>query len=94
MTDNISIFLPTIGPDEKKLRARLSELQRVAAVLIGRTDCETARWLARFCSEYATAFIYASVDQDMLTDIGRFCHRLMIVAMQAEALNDRLVRHD
>jgi hypothetical protein len=94
MTDSITIFLPAIGADEYKLRARLNELQRIAAALIGKTECETARWLAQFCSEYATAFIYASVEQDVLTDIGRFCHRLLVAAMQAEAISDRMAHRD
>lgn len=94
MTYQFKRFMPGIGPENCVKRLRLVELQGIATRLIGTTDCENAHWLAQLSSAYATAYIYADVSEEVLSGIDRVCHALMVAAMQAEALNDRLVRHD
>jgi len=94
MTYQFEKFMPGIGQEERSRRMRLGELQGIARRLIRTTDCENAHWLAQLSSAYATAYIYADVSEEVLVSIGRVCHAVMVAAMHAEALNDRLVRHD
>lgn len=85
--DDIRTFLPGISDDEYELRAKLRSMRNYASLLIAKTDSDTARALAWTCSEYATAYVYAGVDQNTLNEVGRFCNRLMVTAIQAEALD-------
>jgi len=94
MTYQFEKFMLEIGPKDRVKRLRLVELQGIATRLIRTTDCENAHWLAQLCSAYATAYIYADVSEEVLAVIHRVCQALMVAAMHAEALNDRLVRHD
>ena len=86
--DAIHTFLPGIGDEEYQLRAKLQTMRNCAAALIAKTDSDAARALAWTCSEYATAYLYAGVDHDTLSEVGRFCNRLMLTAMQAETIDD------
>lgn len=86
--DDIITFLPGIGQDEYDLRAKLRSMRNCAAAMIAKTESDTARALAWTCSEYATAYVYAGADQETLSEVGRFCNRLMLTAMQAEAIDE------
>ncbi len=86
--DAIRTFMPGIGEAEYELRVKLRTMRDCASVLIARTDSDTARALAWTCSEYATAYLYAIANYDTLNDVGRFCNRLMLTALQAEAIDD------
>ena len=86
--DDIRTFIPGVSEAEFELRAKLRTMRNCASALIAKTDSETARALAWTCSEYATAYVYAGADNDTLSEIGRFCHRLMLTAMQAENIDD------
>lgn len=86
--DDILTFLPGIGKAEYDLRAKLRTMRNCASAMIAKTDSDTARALAWTCSEYATAYVYAGADHDTLSEVGRFCNRLMLTAMQAESIDD------
>ena len=86
--DDIRTFLPGIDEAEYELRAKLRTMRNCASALIAKTDSDTARALAWTCSEYATAYIYAGTDNDTLSEVGRFCNRLMLTALQAETIDD------
>lgn len=88
MADDIRIFLPGIGNVEHSLRANLRTFRNCASAMIARTDSDTARGIAWECCNYANAFIYAGASEATLRDIGQFCNRLMITAMQAERIDD------
>lgn len=86
-TDDIRTFLPGINEEEYELRAKLRTFRNCAAAMIAKTDSDTARSLAWMCSEYATSHLYAGVEDQTLMEIGRFCNRLMLTAMQAEQID-------
>ena len=86
--DDLHTFLPGIEPDEYEIRAKLRTLRNCAAAMIAKTGSETARALAWTCSDYATAYVYAGADKYTLSEVGRFCHRLMVTAMKAEGIDD------
>lgn len=86
--DAIRIFLPGISDAEYALRAKLQTMRNCACAMIAKTDSDTARALAWMCSEYVTDYIYASAHLDVLEEVARFCNRLMVTAMQAEAIDD------
>ena len=86
--DDIQTFLPGISADEYELRAKLRTMRNCAASMIANADSDTARDLAWHCSDAATAHIFAGASLDRLNEVHRFCHRLMVTAMQAEALED------
>ena len=86
--DDILTFLPGIDEAEYQVRAKLRTMRNCAAAMIAKTDSDTARALAWTCSQYATAYVYAGADHDTLSEIGRFCNRLMLTAMQAETIDD------
>lgn len=85
--DDIRTFLPGICEDEYRLRAKLRSMRNCAAAMIVKTESNTARALAWLCSDYSTAHVYAGVSNDRLIEVHRLCHRLMVTAMQAEALD-------
>lgn len=86
--DSIRIFRPGISDAEYALRTKLQTMRNCASAMITKTDSDTALALAWMCSEYVTDYIYASVNNDTLEDVAHFCHRLMVTAMQAEAIDD------
>ena len=85
--DDIQTFLPGIGEEEYQLRDKVRSMRNCAAALIVKTHSDTARALGWICSDYATAHIYAGVDHAALAEIIRFCNRLLVTAMQAEAID-------
>jgi|JI6StandDraft_1071083.scaffolds.fasta_scaffold02959_6 hypothetical protein len=87
-SDDIRTFLPGIGEAEYDLRAKLRTMRNCASALIANTDSDTARALAWTCSGYATAYVYAGADTETLSEIARFCNRLILTAMQAEQIDD------
>ena len=86
--DDILTFLPGIGSDEYEIRAMLRTMRNCAGAMISKTDSDTARALAWICAEYATEYIYSGARIDKLSEIGRFCNRVMVTAMQAELIDD------
>lgn len=87
-SDDILTFLPGISAAEYALRAKLRSMRNCAAALIVKTDSDTARALAWTCSDYATAYVYSGANNDTLTEVGRFCNRLIVTAMQVELIDD------
>ena len=87
-SDDILTFLPGISADEYDLRAKLRTMRNCSSALIANTDSDTARALAWTCSYYATAYVYSGANNDTLTEVGRFCNRLIVTAMQAELIDD------
>ena len=85
--DDIRTFLPGIGAAEYELRAKLRSMRNCASALIAKTDSDSARALAWTCSEYATAYLYSGCDDGTLEEVGRFCNRLMLTAMQVETID-------
>ena len=87
--DDIVLFAPSCetGTEEYLLRARLRGQRNAMSALIVRTQSETARGLAWLVVEYATQHLYAAASLDRLREIGRFCHRLSLTAMQAEDID-------
>ena len=86
-SDDILTFLPGISAAEYALRSKLRTMRNCSAALIARTDSNTARALAWLCSDYSTEHLYAGVDHATLAEVIRFCHRLLVTAMQAEAID-------
>ena len=70
--------------DEYQLRARLRGQRNAMTALGTRSQSDTARCLAWLVVEYAGAHVYSAASLDRLSEIGRFCHRLSLTAMQAE----------
>ena len=87
-SDDILTFLPGISAAEYGLRAKLRTMRNCSAALIAKTDSDTARALAWLCSDYATAYVYACANDDAISEVGRFCTRLIVTAMQAELIDD------
>lgn len=87
VSDAISIFLPGIKPSEYKLRASLQSKRNIAAAMIAKTQSASARSLAWFCHDYAGAFLFAGASNAELANIDKFCQRLMLCAMQIEAID-------
>jgi len=87
-SDAIRTFLPGISDAEHEIRAKLETMHNCASAMIAKTDSDTARALAWTCSQYATAYIYAGASTEALNEVARFCNRLMLTAMQAEAIDD------
>lgn len=86
--DDIQTFLPGIGEEEYQLRAKVGSMRNCAAAMIARTQSDTARALAWICSDYAVSYVYAGATHAELHEIGSFCNRLLITAMQAEAIDE------
>lgn len=86
--DAIRTFMPDIDEAEYELRAKLQTLRNCAAAMIAKTESDTARAMAWFCSDYATSHIYAGVTHAELNEITRFCNRLLVTAMNAEAIDE------
>ena len=84
--DDIRTFLPGIGADEYDLRAKLRSHRNVAAAVIAKTESPTARQLAWIVTEYTAETIFAPMDHAFLAEVGKFCTRLLVTAMQAERL--------
>ena len=84
--DDIVLLAPgcAAGSEEYGLRARLRGQRNAMTALITRTQSDTARALAWLVVEYASAHLYATASLDRLREIGRFCHRLSLTALQAE----------
>jgi hypothetical protein len=84
--DDILTLAPDCQPDgeEYQLRARLRGQRNAMSAMICRTPSDTARALAWLVVEYASAHVYAATSLDRLREIGRFCHRLCLTALQAE----------
>jgi hypothetical protein len=53
-----------------------------------RTLSDTARCLAWLVNEYASAHIYAATNLERLREVGRFCHRLSLTAIQADEIDE------
>lgn len=76
------------GSEEYDLRARLRGQRNAMTALRDRTQSDTARCLAWLVIEYTSAHLYARCDHDRLREIGRFCHRLSLTALQAEEIDE------
>jgi hypothetical protein len=87
--DEIRTFLPSIGKEELELRARLRSIRSTASAMVASTPSQTARALAWIASDHLTAFLFAPADKSELEELRRFATRLMLTAIQAEALFDR-----
>ncbi len=85
--DDVLTFLTGISSAEYDLRAKLRTMRNCSAALIAKTDSDTARALAWLCSDYSTEYVYAGVDHATLAEVTRFCHRLLVTAMHAEAID-------
>lgn len=87
--DDILLLLPGIDPDSEEYaaRARLRGQRNAMSALIATTESDTARGLAWLVVEYATVHLYAAADLERLCEIGRFCHRLSLTAMQAQDID-------
>ena len=85
--DDIRTFLPGIPADEYDRRVKLRSYRNAATAMVHNTDSDTARALAWIAIEYVTFNLYAPADPDQLDDLGRFCKRLMLTAMQAEDID-------
>ena len=86
--DAIRTFIPGIDEAEYELRAKLQTMRNCAAAMIAKTESNTARALAWICSDYSTSHIYAGVTDAELNEITRICHRLLVTAMHAEAIDE------
>ena len=86
--DDIQTFLPGICEEEYQLRSKVGSMRNCAAAMIAKTESDTARALAWICSDYAISHVYAGATHAELTEIIRFCNRLLVTAMQAEAIDE------
>lgn len=88
--DDLAILVGEIPPSEREVRERLRGYRNAAGAMIAKTDCHTARTLAWLASDYAQGAVYSGLDEATLADVGKFCRRLMVTAMQAEEINDMI----
>jgi len=85
--DDLATLLPGCAGEERELREKLRAQRNAMSALVATTESDTARQLAWLVVEYVTANLYAPVDLDSLRELRRFCHRLGLVAMQAEDID-------
>ena len=88
--DDISLLMGKIPETERELRQKLRGYRNAASAMIASTDCPTARRLAWFANDYAAAVLYAPMSEEGLAEIGKFARRMMVCAMQAEAISDEV----
>lgn len=86
--NDILTFLPGCRGEEYELRAKLKARRNAASALISSTESATARCLAWLTVETATEWLYRPADVPTLQEIGRFAHRCLVTAVQAEQLAD------
>jgi hypothetical protein len=84
----ILTFLPDCHGEEFELRHKLRARRNAASALIASTQSETARCLAWLTVETATEWLYRPADVPTLQEIGRFAHRCLLTAVQAEQMAD------
>jgi hypothetical protein len=89
--DTIRTFLGPIPDAEHERRAKLESYRNAAMALIARTECDTARLLAWQVIEWATPWLYApGVPPEWLDELNTLSKRLMLTALQSEAMADKL----
>lgn len=86
--DDIRTFLPGIDEEEHAKRAKLRSYRNAANGLVNLTDSVTARSLAWLAVEYVTGSLYAPGAADALEELIEFTRRLLIVAQQAERIDE------
>ena len=86
--DEIELFIPGIGEEERALRAKLRAYRNAATALVGSTGSANARARAWMAIEIVTDWLYRPADNATLQEIARFANRLTLTAVQAEALKD------
>lgn len=84
--DDLTVFLGQIPPEEYEQRRRIRTCRNAASYKATQTESATARSLCWMVTEYATAWIYAPAEADVLAEITRYLRRLLIVADQAEEI--------
>ena len=87
-SDEITTFLGEIPPEEFERRAKLRSFRNAATAMIASTDCDNARALAWMANDYATEALFCPAAAEALDDLNQLCRRLMLVALQAEQMND------
>lgn len=89
--DTLTTFLGALPEAERECRAKLESYRNAAMGLIARTDCDTARALAWQVIEWAAPWLYApGVPLEWLDQLNQLAKRLMLTALQAEAMTDKL----
>ena len=88
--DDILTLVPTCEPGSAiyELRSKLRSHRNVASALIANTPSDSARALAWMAAETTSAWVYAQADERTLSEIARFSNRLLLTAIQAEAMFD------
>ncbi len=89
--DTINAFLGSVPDAEHERRAKLESYRNAAMGLVARTDCDTARILAWQVIDWAAPWLYRpGVPLEWLDELNTLSKRLMLTALQAEAMNDKL----
>lgn len=89
--DPLRTFLGPIPDDEHERRRKLEAYRNAAMALVARTDCDTARALAWQVIDWAAPWVYApGVPLEWLDQLNQLAKRLMLTALQAEAMTDKL----
>ena len=88
--DDIALLVGEMPATEREQREKLRGYRNAAQAMIAKTECPTARQLAWLASDYAGAVVYSAMPEDGLAEIAKFTRRLMVTAMQAEAITDIL----
>ena len=91
--DPVAELAPPSTPAEMELRRLLHGTANAASAMIARTESPEARQLAWMAVEWASAAKFERLAEAGLAEIAKFTKRLMIVAVQAEAINDELAAH-
>ena len=88
--DAVLELAPPSTPAAMEWRRKLHSIGNAASALIASTQSPEARQLAWIAVEWASATKFAPLPETNLAEIFRFCRRLMVTAVQAEAINDDL----
>ena len=88
--DDIRIFLPTIGDEEYRQRARIRSAKNIASLNVTRLNPGAALNLCWILIDTAVAWQYAPASLDEITAVAEQCRRLLVVAETASKLEGQL----
>ena len=92
--DTVQELSPASTSAELDLRRKLHGYGNAASAMIASTQSPEARALAWMALEWASGAKFAHLSERGLTEIAKFTRRLMLTAIQAEAINDELEAAD
>src|SRR5688572_25674974 len=88
--DDIRVFLPAIGEEEYRQRARIRSAKNIASLNVTKLQPGAALTLCWLTIDTAVAWQYAPGSLDEITAVAEQCRRLLVVAETASRLEGQL----